>query len=460
MVWMPVKQQSKKDPELVPSSVDSEEAVIGSLLIDDELIFEIRSILKPEDFWADKNRWIYESCIGISNRGEVVNQITVAQELHNKGHLQEIGGAAFLSTIISQTPSSVMAESYARVVKNTSIARQTMKLGKSIYDIGKNETDTRVMVAKIEEGFLELQKEISVPKLLTSKHLAELGNERYNTLNQGEGKSIKTGFKDFDYQTGGLFGGEYWLVAARAGLGKTELMLDIARNVGKRGNKVLVCSIEQSWAEILDRMMGSYTEKSPRLIRFGKYSQDLFDSIIYHLADVAESNLYFYDSGGSNIPENITVSKIFSIANHMKLSYGLDMIVVDYIGLIDDEYGKSQNDRITYISRKLKLMARNLDVPLVCACQLNRRVEHSEDRRPTLSDLRDSGSLEQDADGVIFLYRDDYYEDIREKILKEEGRDCSGSAELILAKQRQGGGREITFPLHWDNAKRCYMDGY
>lgn len=440
----------------VPNNQEAEEAVIGSLLIDEELIFEIRSILKPSDFWNSIYRLIYEACIEISNRGEVVNQITVAHELNTKGKLAEIGGAAFLSTVISQTPTSLMAGSYARVVKNTAIARKVIALGQKIYVIGYEESDTKVMVQKIEEHFLDVQKEIAVPKLITPKHLAELGAERYTVLNQGEGKSVKTGFNELDYQTGGLFGGEYWLVAARAGLGKTELILDIARNVGKQKGKVLLCSLEQSWAEILDRMMGSYTGKSPRLIRFGKYSEDLFDSIIYHLADVSESNLYFYDSGGSNLPENITVSKIFSIANHMKLSYGLDMIVVDYIGLIDDEYGKSQNDRISYISRKLKLMARNLDVPLVCACQLNRRVEHAEDRRPTLSDLRDSGSLEQDADTVIFLYRDDYYEDIREKIQHDEGRDCAGTAELILAKQRQGGGREITYPLKWDNIKRCY----
>ena len=437
------------DGQLPPHDPAAEQAVLGSLLIDSDAIHDIRPFLKPEDFFSPEHQWIYGACLDIISRGEPINQITVARQLADKGRLDEVGGAAYLSHLISITPTSLHAKSFGQIVKNTAVRRRAISAGSQISAIAYEEPDPKVVISRSEEILLRLQKDVALPHLITPIDLATMGQERYDQLARGNIPGVYTGFSDLDWLTGGIFGGEYWLVGARPGLGKTTILLGIAQNISKNHGNVLMVSLEEDWGMILDRLISERTGKHPRIIRKGSYSDDLYGEIIFHLGDIAEQNIYFYDSGSSLYDESATTPLIFSMATHMKLSYGLSAIFIDYIGLLSDEYGKSSYERISRISRRIKILARTLQVPVICACQLSRQVEYQEDKRPSLHDLRDSGGLEQDADVVLFLYRDSYYQDKRVDDINNPDYNMN-KAELLIAKQRQGGGQEKFVPLRWD----------
>jgi replicative DNA helicase len=441
----------------IPYNQDCEESVIGSLLIDGEAIYEINQFLKKEDFHTVICQHLYEACTSIMARGEMVDQITVAHELNSKDSLQEVGGAAFLSTLIVNTPTSANIEYYARVVKNTAIARRSISAGNKIMNLGYTETDPNKLVSEAEKIILELQREVAMPKLLLPNDIAQMSVTRYDDLNEGKRKGVYTGFTELDESLGGLFGGELCYIAGRPGTGKTETLLSIGTYVGQKFGNVLLASLEQPWGDITDRLLGREIEMSPRKIRAGCYSPEVLQSIMRFAGEIPKSNLYFYDSGGDIDGRGATTRSIYSIASHMKIAYGLRCIIIDYLGLLDDNSGDKSYERISQISRKLKRLSMDLDIPVICAAQLNREVERRVDHKPQISDLRDSGAIEQDADTILLIYRPDLYE---EEIVKarEEGIDIINKANLIIGKQRQGGevaGSHIT--LHWNPQKRCYM---
>jgi replicative DNA helicase len=258
-------------------------------------------------------------------------------------------------------------------------------------------------------------------------------------------------------------------------MGKTSLMLTMSQHIGNKYGNVLLVSLEERWRQILNKLISERTGYPLRLIRAGKYSDEQYGEIIYHLGGISEQRLYFVDSGDSVYNEGTTTPTIYSLATHMRSAHGLSAIFIDYLDLVDDAFGKNLYERTTYISKRLKQMAKSLDVPVFCLCQLSRQVEYrplptpeemGEGRRPKMQDLRNSGALEQDADLILFLYRDDYYQEILKKactkgltdetwkwqICKTCDTPCGlvGKAELILAKQRQGGERDIRIPLHWN----------
>ncbi len=444
--------------KLPPHDVEAEEAVIASLLIDTETIYDINQLIKPGDFFTQNNQWCYESCIAIMNRGEVINQITLAHELSNKGRLEEVGGAAYLSQIISNCPTSLHIKYYAKIVKNTAIARRAISVGQKIMAAGFDESNPNKIVTEAEKYILELQKEVAMPKLITPNDVASLSTQRYIELQEGKRKGIYTGFQELDDALGGIFGGELCYLAGRPGFGKTEILLSIAQHAGLKFGNVLYASLEQPLGDITDRLLGREIEMSPRHIRVGSYPDALMSRIMEFAGNLSQSRIYYYDSGGDIDGRGATTQSIYSISNHMKLAYGLSLVVIDYLGLLEDASGESKSyERVSLISRKLKKLARDLDVPVLCAAQLNREVERRVDHKPVISDLRDSGNIEQDADTILFIYPAEKYSDEVE-LASKEGRDIKGKAELIIGKQRQGGEVVgVSVPLYWNKKKRCYF---
>jgi replicative DNA helicase len=452
-------QQNNLTALPIPHNPDAENTVIGSLIIAGECLFEV-SFLEPDDFYIPANKDIFQA---ILNCNGGIDQVTITHELKKIGKLDEVGGIRKLDEIKQSVFTSVLVKECGNIVKDLSIARKAITLGHSIQSVGYFETDPTKLISKIEKMFLELQENMAVPRLITPKELAEKARDRYNELAQGKRLGLLTGFKDIDQTTGGLYPGEYWIVGARPSIGKTTFLMDIVRNItSKQKKNVLMVSLEQGWEEIIDREMAHVTQRNPVEIRSGGWDEDLAELIAINVGEMSKSTLYFYDAGSLMSYESATTNSIFGVASHMKLAYGIDLIVLDYIGLIEDEVGRGGNDneRVSYISRRIKKMARNLQVPVLCACQLSRGVEHLADRRPKLSDLRSSGALEQDADLVGFLYRDDYYPDIAEQ-KRSQGENPDGKAEFTISKQRTGGkGMELQIPLVWDKFHRCYRDAY
>ncbi len=432
-------------------------AVLGSLLIDGESIHSIRTWLKTEDFFSPENQHVFGSCLNLCNRGEAINQITVAHELNSQKKLETIGGASYLSKLITGTPTSLHIEHFGRIVKNTAIQRRAISLGTQITELGYTETDTTKLISEIGQRYLEIQKQVNVSHLITPMDSAKLALERYSRLAKGQEDAVTFGIPALDYETGGAFPGEYWIFGARPGVGKSSLLLGFAQHIGTAHGAVLFVSLEMAHGAIKDRQVAAELDIPVKVIRRGgydKYDEDLMERIIYSLGVIGEYKIYFYGIGGAGEEMGVTTTDLYSIASYMKMSYGLKAIIIDYLGMFADRFGQSSYERMSHISRRVKSMASTLDVPIICAAQLSRVLEHMQEKRPQLADIRESGRIEEDADSVVFLYRDDYYPDKR----KEDTNDPEynlGKAELLIAKQRQGEANKRV-DLVWDSSRRCY----
>ena len=428
--------------KLQPHNLDAEEAVLGSLLIGGE----IETInLCADDFYCEVNGWIYKGCLSLSERKVPINQITLAQELVRSNNLEDIGGAAYLSYLISICPTHLDLPHYSRIVKDLSLYRKLINVAGQIATLGYEE-DPNIAntLKKADELILELRKEGGAVSIITPEERVGALNERYTNLFKLEtGIAIPTGLKDLDQCLGGgLYEGDLIVVGARPGVGKTTLLENLSNHIGQT-RKVLFCSGEMGVDGLSDRDVASVVGVPISTIRLGGYTPDLYNEITGRaLEALRKLNIYHFEASHSNA---FNTSNIYQAALQMQLRYGLDIIVVDYLGLLTDKYGNTQNDRIGYITRVLKEMARTLRVPVLVAHQLNRATESREEKRPQLHDLRDSGNIEQDADVVLFIYRESYY--------GKPGK----VTELLLAKQRQGpSGKKIK--TYFDEDHRIYRD--
>ena len=427
--------------QLPPHNIDAEDNVIGSLLIDGELIQSLN--LEPSDFYHEQNGTCYVACKALAERGVSINQITLAQELSEQGKLEAAGGAAYLSHLIANCATSLDCRYYADIVKRLAIYRSLIVAADQVAVLGYNQGPSiNETLNEADELLLSLRKNGVASPIITPKERAEISFSRYERLFTTEaGVALPTGLKDLDAQIGGgLYAGEMVIAAARPGMGKTTLLMNVANNVAVK-NTVLVCSAEMTIAGITDRDVASVLGMTTNEIRRGGYDAEIYARITGEgLQRVIDRKLYFYHEAP------LTTVKILQAGINMKLRHGLDLIVVDYLGLLDDDYGNSQYERIGYVSRKLKQLAMKLDVPVLVAHQLNRALEMRPDKRPALYDLRDSGRIEEDADLVLFLYRDSYYQD-----------DAEDVSEILIAKQRQGEGHRIV-KVFYDKVRQQYRD--
>lgn len=439
--------------KLPPHDNAAEDAVIGSILIDGKQINPLT--IDPSDFFQEDAGIIYAACKQMADKAFAVNQITVAQELDRQGKLEKIGGAAYLSQLIANCATPLDCHYYAEIVKQLSVSRGLISVADQIERIGFHPgEDINADVNKADELLLNLRKRGASMAIITPEQRVTKMVDRYNKLHeQADGVAISTGLKDLDYHIGGgLYAGEMAIVAARPSIGKTDMMMSICNHVAKTKN-VLVCSAEMTDDAIGDRDIAGILGMTTNQVRRGGYDHDTWARMIGEgVAAIRERRIFPY------FDPPMTTAKILQAGINMQLRYGLDMIAVDYLGLLEDQYGKNEVDRLGYISRKIKLTAMKLNVPILLLCQLNRAVEGREDKRPELFDLRGSGHIEEDADLVMFLHRDDYY--FTEEEWKQKFDDKPYPlhvTEVILGKQRQGPAN-LVIRIFYDETHQKYCN--
>jgi len=441
---------------IYPHDIDAEECVLGSILLDSNAITKIA--LSEKDFYSERNQNIFTAMMLLAQRNVSINQITVAEELARADNLQKVGGASYLSHLISVTPTSLDIEYYAEIVNRYSFSRKLIQVAKEIAELGfEAKPDMGATLSKADDLLLSLRSNNLTNPLVTPDQKQELLFDRYLDLNNLQGDAaISTGLVSLDKALGGgFYGGDLTIIAGRTGMGKTSCLLNLAENMSKRGN-VLIFSCEMSVLRLGDKEISSKVGIPVNRLRMGKYGDALFGVIIDTVGEVHNIPIYTYDS------QPITTSIITQVANSLYLRKGLSSVIVDHLGLLDDETGENRNLTLGYMTRKLKQLALKLNIPVLLAHQLSREVEKRDDKRPILSDLRESGRIEEDADGVIFLYRDSYYYDPQSwrKTFSDKMGNCpeypENITEFILAKQRLGETNRIK--TYFDKQYQKYFD--
>ncbi len=415
-----------------PQDLVAEQGVLGGMLLSKDAIADVVEVIKGRDFYRPAHELIYDAVLDLYGRGDPADPVTVAAELTKRGDIARAGGAPYLHTLISSVPTSANAGYYARIVADRAILRRLVEAGTKIVQLGYSEE------GEIEEAVNAAQAEVyAVTDTNASEDYIQLSELLPDALDEIEALSkglvqhgIKTGFKDLDTLTGGLHEGNMIVLAARPAVGKSTLGLDIARYAAiHEGQTAVIFSLEMSRSEITMRMLSAEARVGLNAIRSGQLSDDEWGRLAKRMGEISQAPLFIDDS------PNLSLMEIRAKARRLKQKHGLKLIVIDYLQLMTS--GKRVENRqqeVSEFSRNLKLLAKELEVPVIAISQLNRGPEQRADKKPLLSDLRESGSIEQDADVVILLHREDLFDSgIRQ-----------GEADLIIAKHRNGPTRTIT----------------
>ena len=424
-----------------PYDIAAEEAVIGSLLIDPEAILRVGGV-SGSDFFDETNQAIFEACYSLFQRSEVINQITVAHELMRQGKLEQVGGAAYLSHLISIVPTSVHVEHYAQIVSRTATMRRLITAAGQIAAIGYEAgSDVDGSLNKAEDILFQVRAgRESRDFVLLRDVLGQYFEEGRAVAAPGEGEiaCVMTGFVGLDELLGGLQRSDLVVLAARPSLGKTSLALNIARNAAlDQGACVALFSLEMSRDSVVQRMLAGEAGVDFGHIRWGRFSENDERRVMEASGALSEARIYVDDS------PQVRVMDIRSKARRLHFEEKIDLVIVDYLQLIQGSSGRSENrvQELSQITRSLKMVARELNVPVLAVSQLSRAVEHRPSHIPQLADLRESGSIEQDADVVMFIHREDLLYSVeewnRQHDLEEEPYP-RGLADVLVAKHRNG----------------------
>ena len=412
-----------------PHDTEAEQAVIGSMLTDKDAIISAIEVLKEEDFYREDNKTIYEAILNLYNRAEPVDIITLKAELSSMGKLEAIGGLEYLAELPDKVPTTSNVDKYIKIVEEKSLLRSLIKTANDIIKLGYDETqDVEFLMDQAEKKIFDTiqsrnQKGYSSIKDIlvdTFTQLEQLYNQKQHIT------GVPTGFADLDYKTAGMHGSELILVAARPAMGKSAFALNIATYAATRGNApVAIFSLEMSKEQMVNRILCSEAMVDSNKVRTGKIDDEELGKLADASGILSESKIFIDDTPG------ISIMEIRAKCRKLKLEQNIGLVVIDYLQLIQGsgKRGASREQEISEISRSLKILAKEINVPVIALSQLSRAVEQRPDHRPMLSDLRESGAIEQDADIVMFLYRDDYYNEESEK---------KNIAEVILAKHRAG----------------------
>jgi len=431
----------------LPHNKDAEEAVLGSLLINPEVVFEVASFLKPEAFYHAANRWIYEAILGLNERRVPLDAISLIEELRRRDRLEESGGEIFVLGLPTIVPTWLNAEAYGRMVEATGIRRELIQAAGTIAKLAYNEAeDINTVLDRSETTLFSISEHRSHRDLKPVKEIAGDYLERVEQLRErgDEFIGIPTGFIDLDRTLGGLNKSDLIIIAARPSMGKTALQNSIALNAAKRFNKsVAMFNLEMSGEQLLQRMISTETRIDSQRLRRGQLAEHEWPLFLEALGRLSESPIYIDDT------PSITPMQLRAKCRRLQSERSLDLVMIDYLQLMQAEH--SSNNRVqevSEISRELKRLARELNVPVVAASQLSRTVEQRQNKRPVLSDLRESGSIEQDADVVMFIYRDEYY--------NAETTEKPNIAEIIISKHRNGPAG--TLELYWQGQLATFRD--
>ncbi|WP_273123553.1 replicative DNA helicase [Metabacillus sp. HB246100] len=411
-----------------PHNIEAEQAVLGAIFLQPASLTLASELLIPEDFYRAAHQKIYNAMLDLSDKGEPVDLVTVTTELADVNLLEEIGGVSYLSDLANSVPTAANIEYYSKIVEEKSILRRLIRTATTIAQDGySREDEVEVVLNEAEKTIMEVAQRKNAGAF---KNIKDVLVETYDNIellhdNKGDVTGIPTGFTELDRMTAGFQRNDLIIVAARPSVGKTAFALNIAQNVAtKTDENVAIFSLEMGADQLVMRMLCAEGNIDAQRLRTGSLTSDDWGKLTMAMGSLSNSGIYIDDTPG------IRVSEIRSKCRRLKQEAGLGMILIDYLQLIQGS-GRSDNrqQEVSEISRTLKELARELKVPVIALSQLSRGVEQRQDKRPMMSDIRESGSIEQDADIVAFLYRDDYYD-------KES--ENKNIIEIIIAKQRNG----------------------
>lgn len=415
--------------KIQPHSLEAEQSVIGSMIMDRDAIVVVSDILTKDDFYQGQYGILYEAMVELYNEGKPVDLVTLQNKLKEKEVPDSISNLSYIKDLVLSVPTAANAKQYALIVRDKATLRRLIKVTEDIANdcyLDKEEVDT--ILEKTEKDIFHLlQNRAGEQEFVPIREIVlnSLDTIEMAAKNKGKVTGIPTGFLDLDAKLTGLHGGELLLVAARPAMGKTAFVLNIAQHVVFRENiPTAIFSLEMSKEQLVTRLLASESMVDSQNLRTGNLQDQEWEKLMESAGIIGNSNLIIDDTPG------ITISELRSKCRRFKQANGLGLIIIDYLQLmIGGKRSESRQQEIAEISRSLKALARELEVPIIALSQLSRAVESRPDHKPMLSDLRESGSIEQDADVVMFIYRDEYYNPDSEK---------KGIAEIIVAKQRSG----------------------
>jgi replicative DNA helicase len=438
---------------VVPHSREAEEAVIGSVLTNPEAYYDVAQFLRADDFYIHRHRWIWETFVRLHERQTPIDFLTVSEELDQLGQLAEVGGPAYLTALINNVPTSLHATAYGRIVEATSIRRRMLEAANDIAKLAyQQDSSVETVMDEAEKAVFGVSERRATRDL---QSIQQVLGDFYDRMDQLAGRSeetygVPTGFTDLDRLLGGLQPSDMLIVAGRPGSGKTAFMISAAKNAAQIHKKhVAIFSLEMANEQLVQRIIAQETGIDSQRLRTAKLMEDEW-SLLAHAIEVLSDTIIFLDDTPALTPLQLRTK-----CRRLHLEYGLDLILVDYLQLMGSGM-RSENrvQEVSYISRNMKILARELNVPVLAAAQLSRAVEQRADKEPQLSDLRESGSLEQDADIVMFIHRPELYD--KDTLLKN-------IAQIKVAKHRNGpiGMIELVFRdsiAKFENAATRHVD--
>lgn len=414
---------------ILPHSIEAEQSVVGAMIMDAEAIVTASEIVTPEDFYSKQYGVLFDAMRELNDEGKPVDPVTLQDRLREKDVPPEVASPEFIRDLVMAVPTAANVKYYAGIVADKAVLRRLIRLNEEIANdcyVGKESLED--ILADTEKRIFDLIQRRGGGEFVPIRQIVMdvMDNIEKASRNKGNVTGVATGFLDLDYKTAGLQPSDLILIAARPSMGKTAFVLNVAEYVAFKQNKtVAVFSLEMSKEQLVNRLFSMEAKVDSQHMRTGNLSDAEWEKLIESAAEIGKSNLIIDDTPG------ISISELRSKCRKYKLEHNLEMVIIDYLQLMSGS-GRSTDSRqqeISDISRSLKALARELKVPVVALSQLSRAVEQRPDHRPMLSDLRESGAIEQDADVVMFIYRDDYYNKDTEK---------KGIAEIIIAKQRNG----------------------
>lgn len=430
-----------------PQDLDTERALLGAVMLNPGAMYEIADIVHPDSFYASKHRTIFDAMLALYGKGEPIDLVSVSAKLKERKKLETIGGSAYLSELVQDTPSTTSARHYAQIIQSKAMLRSLIEAAASIGELGYQEDrEIEQVLDEAQAAVYAVANSPTLRKFTSLKESLSGAWERLENLQKHKDalRGVSTGFKELDTMLSGFQPSDLVILAARPSMGKTSLALDIARQSAvKHNTPVGIFSLEMSTQQLVDRMLAAEARVDSWRLRTGRINKDEeYQSLQHGMERLSEAPIFIDDNPGA------TVLQMRATARRLKSEKGLGLIIVDYLQLISPTNSRATDSlvqQVTEISRALKMMARELDVPVVALSQLSRAVEQRRGR-PRLSDLRDSGSIEQDADVVMFIHREDKM---------TEGADRNGIAEILIEKHRNGPVGKVE--LYFDEEKATFM---
>lgn len=412
-----------------PQSIEAEQAVLGAIFLEPAALTVASEILIPEDYYRTAHQKIYNTMLKLNDHGKAVDVVTVIEELAAAKDLEDVGGVTYLTELAESVPTAANIEYYARIVEEKSLLRRLIRTATTIAQEGYNrEDEVDALLNEAEKSIMEVAQRKNTSAFHNIKDVLVRTYDNIEMLHnrKGDVTGIPTGFAELDHMTAGFQRNDLIIVAARPSVGKTAFALNIAQNVAtKTDENVAIFSLEMGAEQLVMRMLCAEGNINAQNLRTGSLTDEDWRKLTMAMGSLSNSGIYIDDTPG------VRIGEIRSKCRRLKQEHGLGMILIDYLQLIqgNGRSGENRQQEVSEISRSLKALARELEVPVIALSQLSRGVEQRQDKRPMMSDIRESGSIEQDADIVAFLYRDDYYD-------KES--ENKNIIEIIIAKQRNG----------------------